>query len=90
MRDPTVKLKESKLGKHVPKALMMDELELLRDSCTSILKQALMEFFFTIRMLGGEGPKAESQCHRRAARLCERHREGQQGAGGVLWLKGPH
>ena len=32
----------------VLKALTTDELELLRDSCTSILKQALMEFFFTI------------------------------------------
>ncbi|QSO53056.1 hypothetical protein JZ785_03910 [Alicyclobacillus curvatus] len=44
VRDPPVKLKESKLGKRVLKALTTDELELLRDSCTSVLEQALMEF----------------------------------------------
>ncbi|KPV42929.1 tyrosine-type recombinase/integrase [Alicyclobacillus ferrooxydans] len=46
VRNPTLKLKEPKQGKRVPKALTIDELELLRDSCSSSLEHALVEFFF--------------------------------------------
>lgn len=46
MRNPTIKLKEPKQGKRVPKALTIEELELLRDSCEDTLEHALIEFFF--------------------------------------------
>ncbi|MFD1677407.1 tyrosine-type recombinase/integrase [Alicyclobacillus fodiniaquatilis] len=45
-RNPTFKLNEPKPSKRVPKALTIEELELLRDSCTSPLEHALIEFFF--------------------------------------------
>lgn len=45
-RNPTLKLSEPKRGKRVPKALTVEELELLRDSCRSTLEHALVEFFF--------------------------------------------
>lgn len=54
LRNPTLKLKEPKLGKRVPKALTIDELELLRDSCTSVLEHALVEFFFATGCRVGE------------------------------------
>lgn len=46
VRNPTLKLKEPKQGKRVPKALTIEELELLRDSCNSSMEHALIEFFF--------------------------------------------
>ncbi len=45
-KDPTVKLNEPKQGKRIPKALTMEELELLRDSCETALEHALIEFSF--------------------------------------------
>jgi integrase/recombinase XerD len=45
-RNPTLKLSEPKVGKRIPKALTIDELELLRDSCQSALEHALVEFSF--------------------------------------------
>lgn len=45
-RNPTFKLNEPKPGRRVPKALTIEELELLRDSCESSLEHALIEFFF--------------------------------------------
>ncbi len=54
VRNPTMKLKEPKLGKRVPKALTIDELEMLRDSCTSVLEHALVEFFFATGCRVGE------------------------------------
>lgn len=41
-----MKLSEPKAGKRIPKALTIDELELLRDSCQSALEHALAEFAF--------------------------------------------
>jgi integrase/recombinase XerD len=46
LRNPTLKLHEPKRGKRVPKALTIEELELLRDSCTNVLQHALVEFSF--------------------------------------------
>jgi integrase/recombinase XerD len=46
LRNPTLKLNEPKRGKRVPKALTIEELELLRDSCVNALEHALVEFFF--------------------------------------------
>ncbi|GEO26859.1 integrase [Alicyclobacillus acidoterrestris] len=45
-RNPTFKLNEPKPGRRVPKALSIEELELLRDLCESSLEHALVEFFF--------------------------------------------
>ncbi|GMA64929.1 tyrosine-type recombinase/integrase [Alicyclobacillus fastidiosus] len=45
-RNPTLKLKEPKRGKRVPKALTIEELEMLRDSCLNPLEHALVEFSF--------------------------------------------
>ena len=45
-RNPTLKLSEPKSGKRIPKALTIDELELLRDACESSLEHALIEFSF--------------------------------------------
>lgn len=46
LRNPTLKVNEPKRGKRVPKALTIEELELLRDSCKSSLEHALVEFSF--------------------------------------------
>ena len=46
LRNPTLKLNEPKRGQRVPKALTIEELELLRDSCRNALEHALIEFFF--------------------------------------------
>ena len=46
LRNPTLKVNEPKRGKRVPKALTIEELELLRDSCRSSLEHALVEFSF--------------------------------------------
>jgi integrase/recombinase XerD len=45
-RNPALKLTEPKVGKRIPKALTIDEWELLRDSCQSALEHALVEFAF--------------------------------------------
>jgi len=45
-RNPSVKLKEPKVPKAVPKALTFEELELLRDSCSTPLEHAIIEFLF--------------------------------------------
>lgn len=45
-RNPTLKLSEPKSGKRIPKALTIEELELLRDACKGPLEHALIEFFF--------------------------------------------
>lgn len=54
LRNPTLRLKEPKQGKRVPKALTIDELELLRDSCTSSLEHAMVGFFFATGCRVGE------------------------------------
>lgn len=46
LRNPTIKLHEPKRGKRVPKALTIEELELIRDSCRNALEHALIEFSF--------------------------------------------
>ena len=52
--NPARKLKEPKLGQRVPKALNMDELEWLRDSCETAFEHALIEFFFATGCRVGE------------------------------------
>ena len=45
-RNPALKLREPRLPARIPKALSVEEVELLRDACESLLEHALIEFFF--------------------------------------------
>ena len=54
LRNPAVKLKEPRLPHRIPKALSVEEVELLRDACTSPLEHALVEFFFATGCRVGE------------------------------------
>ena len=54
LRNPAVKLKEPRLPHRIPKALSIEEVELLRDACKSPLEHALIEFFFATGCRGGE------------------------------------
>lgn len=53
-RNIAVKLKEPKLGMRVPKALNDEEIEFLRDSCSTLLEKALTEFFYSTGCRIGE------------------------------------
>lgn len=44
--DPTRKIKNPKLPKRVPKALNLDELEILREGCITLREKALLEVFY--------------------------------------------
>jgi len=54
VRNPALKFREPKLPKRLPKALAIDEVEQLRDSCESLLEHALIEFFFATGCRIGE------------------------------------
>ncbi|MCM3488764.1 tyrosine-type recombinase/integrase [Alkalihalophilus marmarensis] len=45
-RDPTAKLKPPKLEKRLPKALSIEELEMLREACTTRRQRALIEVLY--------------------------------------------
>lgn len=45
-RDPTMKIKPPKKEKRMPKALSIEELEMLRESCESIRQRALLEVLY--------------------------------------------
>lgn len=45
-RNPALKLREPRLPARIPKALSVEEVELLRGACESLLEHALIEFFF--------------------------------------------
>ncbi|QNB48190.1 tyrosine-type recombinase/integrase [Thermanaerosceptrum fracticalcis] len=45
-RDPTRKIKPPKKEKHLPKALSIEELELIRESCQTPRERALVEVFY--------------------------------------------
>ena len=53
-RNVAAKLREPKQGKRIPKFLNDEEIELLRDSCDSLLEKALTEFFFSTGCRIGE------------------------------------
>lgn len=46
LRDPTLKIKPPKLPKRLPKALTIEELELVRESCTTLRQRALVEVLY--------------------------------------------
>lgn len=45
-RDPTAKLKAPKTEKRIPKALTIEELEMLRESCKTIRQRAFLELLY--------------------------------------------
>lgn len=45
-RDPTMKIKPPKKEKSLPKALTIEELELIRESCETLRQRALVEVFY--------------------------------------------
>lgn len=45
-RDPTAKIKTPKVEKRPPKALTVEELEMLREGCTTLRQRALMEMLY--------------------------------------------
>jgi integrase/recombinase XerD len=45
-RDPTVKIKPPKQEKRLPKALTIEELELLRESCKTVRQRAFLEILY--------------------------------------------
>lgn len=47
LRDPAVKIKNPKLPKRLPKGLSIEELELIRESCTGLRQRALIEFLYS-------------------------------------------
>jgi len=53
-RNVSSKLKEPKQGARIPKALNTEEVELLRDACSSSLEKALTEFFYATGCRIGE------------------------------------
>jgi len=53
-KNPALKLKEPKEGSRVPKALSEEDLELLREGCTSAMEHALIEFLFATGCRVGE------------------------------------
>ena len=53
-RNPALKIKEPKLGQRIPKALDVDELELMRDACCSAFERALVEFLYSTGCRVGE------------------------------------
>lgn len=53
-KNPTARLKEPKLGSRIPKFLTEDDIETLREACTSPLEHALVEFLYTTGCRIGE------------------------------------
>lgn len=47
LRDPTLKIDDIKLPKRLPKALTLHELELARESCTSLRQRAIVEMLYS-------------------------------------------
>lgn len=91
--NPSIKLKEPKVPKAVPKALTFDELELLRDGCTTLLEHALIEFMFATGCRIGEVhgvDRDQIDWDRRAVLVMgkgSKEREVYFGARCALWLK---
>lgn len=92
-KNPTLKLKEPKQPNLMPKALTVDEVESLRDSCETLREHALVELFFAtgcrlseIRMLD----KADIDFQRGAVTVFgkgSKEREVYFGAKARIWLK---
>ena len=93
LRNPAVKLKEPRLPHRIPKALSIEEVELLRDACESPLEHALVEFFFATGCRVGEAHALDQDkldWTRRSAIVLgkgNKEREVYFGAKAALWLR---
>lgn len=93
LRNPAVKLKEPRLPHRIPKALSIEEVELLRDACESLLEHALVEFFFATGCRVGEVHGLDQDkldWIRRSAIVLgkgSKEREVYFGAKAALWLR---
>lgn len=47
MRDPTAKINPPRKEKRLPKGLTIEELEMIREACTSLRERALIEVFYS-------------------------------------------
>lgn len=54
LKNPARKIKEPKIGKRIPKAMTMDEVEAIRDGCRNDFERALVEIFFATGCRVGE------------------------------------
>ncbi len=93
VRSPALKLREPKIPDRVPKALTVDEVELLRDSCASPLEHALIEFFFATGCRVGEAHRLNRNAfdwQRRSVVVLgkgNKEREVYFGSRAAIWLK---
>ena len=91
-RNPALKLKEPRLPARIPKALSIEEVELLRDACKSLLEHTLIEFFFATGCRVGEIyrlNRADLNWVRRSVIVMgkgSKEREVYFGAKAALWL----
>ena len=92
-RNPALKLREPRLPARIPKALSVEEVELLRDACESLLEHALTEFFFATGCRVSEIhqlDRIDLDWVRRSAVVLgkgSKEREVYFGAKAALWLK---
>ena len=92
-RNPALKLREPRLPARIPKALSVEEVELLRDACESLLEHALVEFFFATGCRVSEIyqlDRIDLDWTRRSAVVLgkgNKEREVYFGAKAALWLK---
>ncbi len=92
-RNPALKLREPRLPARIPKALSVEEVELLRDACESLLEHALVEFFFATGCRVSEIhqlDRIDLDWVRRSAVVLgkgNKEREVYFGAKAALWLK---
>lgn len=93
LRNPALKFKEPKLPQRVPKALSIEEIELLRDSCRTVREHALLEFFFATGARVGEVHRLNRNAIDWSRQSCvvvgkgNKEREVYFGAKAAIWLK---
>jgi integrase/recombinase XerD len=92
-KNPTLKLKEPKLPKRIPKALTVEEIEMLRDSAKTPIEHAMIEFFFATGCRVGEVHRLNRNAidwSRQAATVLgkgNKEREVYFGAKASIWLR---
>ena len=92
-KNPTLRLREPKLPPRIPKALTLDEVETLRDACSSPFEHALVEFFFASGCRIGEVHRIDRRVidtDRRAVMVLGKggkEREVYYGARCAIWLR---
>lgn len=93
IKNPALKLREPKLPQRIPKALNVDEIELLRDSCQTLLEHAMVEFFFATGCRIGEVHKLNRDSidwNRKAVLVVgkgNKEREVYFGSRAAIWLR---